>query len=397
MKKVFSALLVILLASSSLTGCWDFAEPEDSGLVMALGIHLRDDNQFEVITQDESLTAGGQQFQKSNWNFDIHKTTGSTIYDALQKNFSINPHRTYLAHTKAIIISEELVSKLGFRPVIDFLERNAVIRKNTLFLISKKGEFEKVFLPDAKMNKDTGGIIESLVKEKSSNSFMLESKLSDILELYWGSYTNPYALGVRSGRSFMEDKPIDQDYDNTKTGTYDIDVGDIAVFKNDKLAGWLTGEECRGFLWAESKVSGGFINVTVGENIVTLRILKANSDIRPIIENKKMKMNINVNVEVNIGESRADINFDDKDVIDKTKQSLDRQITKEIREAFDATKKISTDAFGFGNCFYQDYPNYWKTVSGRWYDYYQDLELNIQINSTLQHIGLEKKPDKNVK
>lgn len=179
MKRKCAALLSLTLAVSLLTGCWDFSEPEESGLVTVLGIDEAEGGNFRVVFQDESLIPGNQMFQASNWNFDIHCGTGSTVFTALQQNLRTNPERAYLAHTKAIVVSEGLVRSQGIGPVIDFLERTTMIRKNTLFLIAKQGEFDKIFLPDAKQDKDTGVIIQKILNEKNSSTFLVQTDLEE--------------------------------------------------------------------------------------------------------------------------------------------------------------------------------------------------------------------------
>lgn len=380
-----------------LTGCWDLTEPEDISLVSVMGISMNDENQYEIICLDQTLVAGGQEYQKSNWTFDIHKSTGTTIYDAMQNNLKINPEKIYLSHTKVLIVSEELVSKQGLRSVIDFFDRNPEMRHNTLFLISKKGEFEKVFLPNAKLNIDTGKIIDKLIKNGSVNSLVVNSKLKDLLELYWGEYTTPYALGVGTSQTLVNGRNINQGYDNVNVDTYDINIGDIAVFKNGKMVGWLTGEESRGFLWVKGKVEGGEVNVKYQGKLISLKILYMKSAVKPVVEKQGVKIDLNIHVEADIGESMADMDFADHNTILQVQQLLNEQITLEINKAILASKNLSSDVFGFGNAVFEDYPNYWKTIAGKWMNDYPGLDVNIQVDSNIQHIGLTKKSDKTVK
>lgn len=391
MKKFFSRLLIILLPTFVLTGCWNLTEPEDISLVTVLGINYTDNNQYEVIAQDQTLTPGGQQIQKSNWTFDIHKATGSTIDEALQQDARLNPEKIYLSHTKAIVISEELASRRGIEPVVDFLNRNPEIRHNTAFLISKKGEFDKVFLPNAKLNIDTGKLIEKTIKNKNANSFMVESRLKEFLKFYWDSYTDPYALGVASTQTLVNNENIEQNYENVNATTYDISVGDIAVFRKDKMVGWLTGDESRGYLWVKGKVSGGSINVGYGGKQVDLKILNVKSTIKPAVKNNRMEMNVNIQVEANIAAAEEDANFDDKHVTEAISRVLDQQVTREVEEAIQASKRLSTDCFGFGNCFFENYPNYWRKNGSQWPDNCLQIDIGVHVSSNIQHIGLVKK------
>jgi spore germination protein KC len=219
-----------------------------------------------------------------------------------------------------------------------------------------------------------------------------ESRLGEFLELYWGSYSTPYALGINSARSDINGENIDQGYDNVNVKTYDIDIGDIAVFKNDKMTGWLTGDESRGFLWVMGKVKGGYITVDYKGKLITLKILHMKSVKKPTFNDKKMEMKINIDVEADAVESLADVDFDNKKAVDEIEHAVDQKITKEINDAFNTSKSLSTDIFGFGEYFYESYPNYWRSAAGKWPDFYSELMIDIQVNSVIQHLGLIKKP-----
>lgn len=395
MKKALIMLLVVLFPALTFTGCWDLNEPEDLALVSVVGFNCAKDNQIEMVIQDEILSPGGMQTPKSNWNFELHKSTGPTLYDAVQKNLKTNPQKVYFAHTKAIIISEEMARQQGIRPVVDFLERNPEIRLNTMLLISKKGEFEKIFLPDATKNMDSGKLMQKIVKGSIRDSYTFDSKLKDFMENYWGKYTNPYALGISATQSNLDGKSIDQGYDNSNLKTYNIDLGDIAVFKNDKMTGWLTGDKSRGFLFAKSKVEGGSVNINYQGKPISIRIARMKSEIKPTIENGQVKININVNLDTDLGESIADIDLDDKNVIINVGKVFDEQVKDEIKKAIDGSKNLSTDVFGFGNRVFENCPDYWKQHGRNWSASYSKLDVSIRVTSNLLHIGLAKKPAKN--
>lgn len=391
MKKIWSMLFVFLFPALLCTGCKDLTEPEAAGLVTVLGFHLTDDNQYEIIAQDESLTPGGQQMQNSNWTFDIHKATGHSIYDAIQNISRSDPEEVYLSHTKVIILSEELAESESIEPVIDFLERNPKMRQNSLFLISKKGEFEKVFLPNAKINTDTGKAIEKLIKENSSYTFIADSKIKDFFVHNLEPYCTPYALGIWSKTTSADNHSIEQNYNNTQTSTYDIEVGDIAVFNNGAMVGWLSDDESKGLMLAKGNAKGGYIDITYEGEKLTLSISNIKSKLKPVIVGGALKVNMNISVEADIGNSDGDIDFEDKTVIKNVEQALEDQIKEEISEAFNKSKSISADIFEIGSSIFKNQPKYWKQIESQWNDDYPNLDINIQVSANIQHIGLVKK------
>lgn len=393
MKKVIRNIVAITFTTLLLSGCWDSSEPEEASLVSIIGVNLTSNRQIECVVQDQLLTPKNQT---NNITYHLHKSTGSTLYDAIQQNMLNNPQGLYLAHTKAIILSEEFARVQGIRPLIDFLERNPEIRQNTLFLISKKGEFEKIFLPDTSLRMNSGKIIDAIITNGKTNSLIISSKLRDFLQLFWGANTTPYALGVETNKTMIDDKT--QDIGTTKEAdAYNLNVGDIAIFKNEKMVGWLIGNESRGLLWANGKIKGGTITVNFEEKPISFKISNIKSTIKPTIKNEAMKIAINIKLEADIGESNADVDFGEKSTINAVKLALAEQIKKEIREAITVSKNLNSDVFQFANSYYQTYPNYWRKVKKDWDIYYPDLDVTIKADSNIQYIGLVKKPIKSEK
>lgn len=390
MKRIAAVLSLLILPAWLFTGCADLSEPEAAGIVMAFGITSTDNNQIEVIAQDITLTSGGQQMQKSNWTFDIHKATGPTVYDAMQNISREDPEKVYLSHAKVIILSEEFARSQGLRTIVDYMKRNPSIRQNSLFFIAKAGEFEKVFLPDAKLNMDTGKIVEKVIKENSYYSFIVDSKLRDFLRNSLEPYCTPYALGIWSTKTFADNQNMNQGYDTTGISTYGIEVGDIAVFKDYKLTGWLMGENSIGYMLAKGEAKGGCLNVIYDGKRITVQLSKIESKIKPGLKNDKITADINVKVDADIVNSDPGVDFEDINVNQSVKVLIEEQMKADISKAFGVSKGYSTDIFEIGNMVFKNYPAYWKQHGDGWMDTYPKLENTIQADATIRHIGIIK-------
>jgi spore germination protein KC len=124
---------------------------------------------------------------------------------------------------------------------------------------------------------------------------------------------------------------------------------------------------------------------------VVLRILKAGSSIKPAIAGEKIVMNIKVDVAADILESEANIDFQQNEAIDKVQDSLEEKVKKQIIAAINKSKRLKSDVFGFGNYFFGKYPKYWEQIEANWYDYYPDIDVNIEVNAKVNHTGLSRK------
>lgn len=386
MKKIIFISL-ILSFSLTLSGCWDSTETEKLGVVTAMGISLDKSNNFEIAVQEESGSRSNGQ--NSNMTpFNTYCESAPTISEALQKITSSQSHKVYLAHTKVIILSEELVSSKGLLPVIDFCERDPQVRFITKVLISKKGQFEKIFSTDMGVNTDTGTILDETIRNEKYNSLINANNLESFLELMNTSGNDTFTAGVNTSVKHSLLNPS-----NITGSNMVLNVKDIAVFKGDKMAGWLTGEESRGLSWVYEDVKGGMMTIKLDKENVSLRILKASSSITPVIKNGKAEINISIKTVSNIFESQPDVDYMNPDIIKKVTILQGEKIEDEISEALNKSKVYDSDILGLGNQINMKYPLYWKNIEKDWYSsYYPSLKVNIYVSSQIQNIGKNYKP-----
>jgi spore germination protein KC len=364
-----------------LLGCWDSVETEKLGVVTSIGVELSDNNNIKVTIQQlshKSQTAGNQSpGGVSQKPFYVNSEVAPTITEAIQKISSNQHQKIYFGHTKVIILDEELVNSKGIQFIIDFYERIPEMTPKTWLLISKNGQLDKILNTNTGLNLDTGSIIEETISNEKDNSYLTVNNLKDFIEMLTASGGEAYTSGINI-------LPKDS---TSKTSDEKFTIKDTAVFKNDKLIGWLKNEESRGLSLANGNVKGGFMSVPFEDNTISLKILKVNSKIYPVMTNEKMQINLNLDVLSNISESHVKSNFLNKDTIGKIEQLENEKIKKEINSALDRSKNLNSDVFQLGSYFNMSYPDLWKKNKNNWNSYYPNVQVNIHVNTTIKNIG----------
>lgn len=379
MRKVVFLLTIIMCFT--LVGCWDSVETEKLGVVTLLGVQLTENGNIKVTIQEVSPKneASGNQFSGDTPKrpFYVYFEEGSTISEVIQKISSSEHQKIYFAHTKVIILDEELVKSKGIQPVIDFYERTPEMRLKTWLLISKSGQLDKILTTTTEINTDTGSLLEETISNEKYNSYLTVKNLKDFIEMLNKSGSEAYTSGISiSPRSSAD-----------KTSEAKFTIKDTAVFKNDKMIGWLKNEESRGLSFASGNVKGGFMSIPFEDNVLSLKILKVTSKVQPIIDNGKMQINLKLDVLSNISESHTKSNFMNEDTIKKIQQLQSKKIKDEITAAFDKSKSLNSDIFEFGNYFNMSYTQFWKKIKSNWDVYYPSLRVNIDVNTTIKNIG----------
>lgn len=390
--------VLILLVCLFLPGCWDLTEPERLGLVMAVGIDRGPKDKIKISCAEINVrTIGGGMTGSGGGNdppFHVHSGTGATVFDAIRRLSQQAPYRLFFAHAQVIIFSEELARERGIKPVIDFFERNEEMRRSTWLIIAKKGQMEKVINANMPIKTSKGQFLGGIIDYRNRNSFFAPSRIGDFIEMYSESGSEPYTAGVNL-------KPVYDGENPASFGTVekprsaDTLIMDTAVFKQEKMVGWLNDRESRGLLWVKGEVGGGILTSHVEGKALSFEILRADSKVKPEIKEGKITMNIEIKVESNIGESEMNLDFSKTKVIEEVQKLQAAEVKKEILMALEKSRQLESDVFGFGRNIYAKYPEQWLQIKDHWYDYYPEIEIKIAVDSKVSRIGLISKPMQN--
>lgn len=372
-------LVLLITIAITLMGCWDSTETEHLGMVTLMGVGSGSNDGIKVIIQEKphEMQTAGNVGGGGTTPFFVYTGSGKTIFEALQKMPTNEHHKLYFAHTNVIILAEELVSSKGIKSVLDFYERNPEIRLNSWLLISPRGQLDKVLSTDVGLNIDTGTILEETINNEKANSSLYIGNISDTIDLLNESGSELFAAGVSIS-------PKDSANSN---GSADkkFSIRDTAVFKGEKMLGWLNDEEHRGLSWIKGKFKGGVMTISYENKVLSLRILNMKSRIKPEISNGEMQIDINMEVASSVIESQGNFDFMDAETIKKLEQIQNEEIKKDITAVLNRSRELQSDFLGFGSCFNQRYPVLWKGIENDWYSYYPDIEVNIYVNSTIKN------------
>ena len=143
---------------------------------------------------------------------------------------------------------------------------------------------------DTGLNSDMGTALEETISNDRNVSYISAIQMKDIIDMFRKPGSEPFTSGVNiSGKNFSNK----------------ISLEDTAVFKKDKLIGWLNSTESRGLLFVKGNVKGGIMTIYYNGDKLSLRILRNNSEIHPVINDGKIQINLTVNVTSNISETHS--------------------------------------------------------------------------------------------
>ena len=107
MKKV-SKIVILLVTSLTLAGCFNYKEINDYAIVSGISIDIdkKNKNNYDVGVQ---IMNAKKDKESDNSLITVYNSKGNTIYQALEKIMLESPKELYLGHNEVIVIGEELL------------------------------------------------------------------------------------------------------------------------------------------------------------------------------------------------------------------------------------------------------------------------------------------------
>ena len=174
-----------------------------------------------------------------------------------------------------------------------------------------------------------------------------------------------------------------------------------AVFRSDKLVGWLDGREARGYNWVVGKVKSAIIVVDAPErsieldplaSFIGLEVIRSKGAFKPRITDDGS--NIGIVVKISAEASIADVqpyvdSYNDSDLWVFLERQLEEAIKGEAMAAIRKAQELRADIFGFGREVYRTNPKVWKQVKDRWYEIFAGMEPEIEVSAKIVRSGLK--------
>lgn len=357
-------------------------------IVLAVGVDSTPDNRIEVTMQllnpnVSSQQTGGSPGGSVGNDVIVLSGIGDTFFDAVFEVSKSMSQVQHFGHTKYIVIGESLARK-GIGDLIDSFVRIEEFRLNTPILITKGKASEIVKLNTAK-NPIPAIVVENLFLRQEIIGYRPFSYMLDFINSLTSDTTSPVLAVINPS------KPSEDTSDKTFV------MSGTAVFKKDKLIGYMTDKETRGLQWINGKVQAGSVTFVSGEfGKVSCEIIKSVSKAKSIVDGDKIVIEINIKTVSDVRRITAKIDpVKNPEILDKIGKEQSKAIRNEVDLALNtAMNDLDADIFGFGEVVHRNYPKEWKKLQKSWPSLYQNIDVRVIVNSTIRSTGLTNKPVK---
>ncbi|NOU86435.1 Ger(x)C family spore germination protein [Paenibacillus sp. LMG 31460] len=390
-------LVLILLMMPVLSGCWSRIEVNDLAFVTAAGIDKMEDGKIRLALQvaiPRMLGAAGQGGfggekgigTKAVW---VVSEKGETILDAYRRLQEKLPRRIFFSHSGIIIIGEQL-ARDGVSPILDFFIRQREARMRSYILFTK-GEAVKILKFVPKLEK----VPSEIMREEVKQHIGLRINLKDFAHMLVTDGVEPVAAEMELVSSNLTNAEDSKGLSPSNLET-NLSLKGSAIFKKDKLIGWMNDMETRGILWLRKEMKMGVVTVNIPKENgkISVLILNAETQITPIFKDGELSMEVKVRAENELYENNSKLDVGDPKVIHLVENALEADLIQRIQLVLDmAQNKFKSDIFGFGIAVERRYPKEWKNkFKEQWEEEFPNLKVNIKADVTVNRTGLTNKP-----
>ncbi|WP_418792531.1 Ger(x)C family spore germination protein [Phosphitispora sp. TUW77] len=368
------------LLSISLAGCWNYREIDNLHMVSGFAVDKSKDGKFLITAETVNISTGNQN---STFAPLIFSAEGETMLDAIRNIIIVSGRKLYWSHAKAVIISQD-IAREGIIQVLDLITRDPEPRLELIVMISKEKTAKEIFLLHNTESKLQGFEIDVLMKTQKSLSKTPTTKVYQLVN----SLSNNKESVVLPTIGFV-----------MNAGKKNIGLSGAAIFKKDKLVGFLDGEETKYVLFVKNQIRGGILPlIKLGEtsrSIISLEIFRNKTKIKPVYSNGKITINVDIKTRAAVDEQGTSATYIDP----KSLRMLEKEAGKSLKNNIEDTirkvqKKYGADIFGFGNEIKITMPSLWKSIAHDWDSLYRDLDVEVKASIDIRNTGLTMIPIK---
>jgi spore germination protein KC len=388
MVKKYYLMVIISSCIIILSGCWSSKEISELMIVTGMGID-RDSTTGEYKVTLQIINPGEIASQTKTERLEVttYQTTGESIYEVMRRFSTEVPRKMYLSHIQLVIFGEEL-AKEGIGKTLDFISRNHEFRTDFFILVSKNSKAED--------------ILNVLTPTESSPSVSLYSSinvsekvwaptkgvhLDELLNTLISEGKEPILTGVKVGGDKEKGDEVSS-LEQIKPAAITKITG-YAAFKKDKLVGWLSENESKGYNYIINNITSTVGSIPCeGGGIIALEVKKSKTDLKANVKNGKPSITIKTDIEADLGEIQCDMDLTKTEIIKKVEKDAGKQVEGLMEEVITKAKEeFKSDIFGFGETIHRQHPKAWKKLKGNWNETFQDLEISSDINYKIRRIG----------
>lgn len=374
---------MILICLLLLTGCQAQTELNKMGIVVAIAID-KENETGDILLTSQVIRPGAlaKEGTRKEAAVEMITTKGKTLFEAIRNTTQIFDRINFYAHTKVIVINEEL-AKEGVTQFLDFLVRGKELRGYTWLCVARNTDAKEIIGVQEGIDSIQGIYLKDMIDNSRYHNKATAASVIDFYRKALKEGVNPIT-GVFQILD-TENAPVEG-----KT-SQKVKFSGTAVFIKDKLVGYLNDKETQGLNWILGEVQGAAIalpSLLDKEKFMSIEIKKLKSKIEPKVVKNEISFVIKIQVDASLVEEQGMKKLispkEMLDYIERVEELAAQIIKEEVIVTMDKVQKtLKSDILGFGSTLNRKYPQQFNAVKDRWNEVIfpqVDYEVNVDVN-----------------
>lgn len=379
-KRVFTLLILIFILSVS-AGCYNYREIEHLSIVAGCAIDKGTiNNRIRLTIELVDMSSSGKSDEIKP---KLIETEGMTVFEAMRNAENSVSRELYWSNCQVIILGSD-VAREGILEVLDIFKRGYEVRP-TVDVIVSQAQTAKEILSLKSINSPITSFDLDLAVESNPNR-LSTTVYTEVYEVLNKISTKSNALTLPAVKSI------------TNNGEQTWTLNGVAIFDEDKLAGFLEPLDTKYMNFVLDEVKGGILTESAGVGGTkdsTLEIFKNKTKLSPEYKDGQLKMTIDTETVVSVVELGSELDFTVEENQRLLSKAVEASLEGNIKRVIDDVKmKYGTDIFFIGNKIQQTDPKLWDNLKDNWKETFKNMEVKVNSKVIIKNSGLTKKPIK---
>ncbi|EJO5346199.1 Ger(x)C family spore germination protein [Clostridium botulinum] len=389
MKSKKYLIIMLILSTICMTGCWDKIEIDKKAFVSILGIDpgkdIGNEKELEKISSEASFT--GSNFHKIKVTYalpnisELGPEKGGT---AAENNMSVDAYSMQnsvdkivnkssrslnFGHLKLMVLNTSILDYSNtFKEIIDYLQRQPAINR-MIYIVLSEEKSEEILNFKPNMEKSVEKYIIGMLENNKKNNTSFPLTLNEFLEET--SQNNTVLLPIVN---------IDK---NNK----DLKISKVAVIKNDKMRGHISIEQANNIQLINKKFKGGVKSIIKDGSPLDYSIESNERKIK-LKDKENLTFDIKLNLEGQIKGYNIDKQISSKENINEIENDLNKAINQEIKEVIRVSQsEYNTDILDLGEYVHKYHPKLWSKIKNNWHELYKTVNINVSVDTKVRRVG----------
>jgi germination protein, Ger(x)C family len=393
--RVFLILVLCTALALSSTGCWDQTELNQASMVTGMALEPGNNMKYKVTFEIvNALETDPNRGGKGGTPTVIFSKEGNSIAEATSKINENLERMILISHIRVIIIDERL-ARAGINQFMDVLQRNRYVREDVIVLVGK--------------GSPASDFLKTVYARGLYAGFKIQSQVENYRKVYGGiprSHLFDIAqVLLTEGRELLlgaitisgsVDKSESLDSIKTIYPVAVVKMAGAAVFRGDKLIGYLSNEHTRMAMLASDYVNNTLFAIPgpggrpTSPGAIDVQFYHMRAHMHVKMDGNKPIITVNIEGDGKITSLDRNIKLSTIRGYDMIERMTSDYVNERMQETISyVQKEFGVDVFGFGQHYYRYHFREFKPIAREWDSLFARAEVKVKSDFTLRRPDLK--------